>query len=112
MDAKTNLNNRLPSRHVTEGSGRAPRLLQPHAEIIEVFKKTPEIADLNPSGRNVVTDLVEIGAIPLLMKSLSDRVVRPLSKHMIENSGVVGLVINGAVTRLGGKAEKVSYADQ
>jgi dihydroxyacid dehydratase/phosphogluconate dehydratase len=112
MDAKTNLKNRLPSRHVTEGSRRAPRQLQPHVEITEVFKKTPEIADLNPGGRYVVTDSVEIGTIPYQMKALSDRVVRPLSKSMIENSCVVGLAINGAVTRLGGKAEKVSYADQ
>jgi hypothetical protein len=110
MHAKTNLKNRLPSRHVTVGPARAPRLLQPQAVITEVFKKTPEIADLDPRGRYLVTDLADTGAVPHLVKALSDRVVRPLSKSMIENSCVVG--INGSVTRLGGKAEKVSYADQ
>jgi dihydroxyacid dehydratase/phosphogluconate dehydratase len=90
MDAKTNLKHRLPNRHVTEGLARAPRRLQPQAVITEVFKKTPEIADLDPSGRYLVTDLVDTGAVPHLVKAFSDRAVRPLSKSI----------------------EKISYADQ
>jgi hypothetical protein len=84
MDAKTTRKNRLPTRHVTEGPARARRLLRPHAATAEVFKKTPEIADLDPSGRYLVTDLVDTGSVPHLVKAPSDRVVRPLSKSMIE----------------------------
>jgi dihydroxy-acid dehydratase len=41
-------------------------------DVAEVFKKTPYVADLKPSGRYVAKDLFEAGGIPLLMKTLLD----------------------------------------
>jgi len=41
-------------------------------DVAEVFKKTPYIADLKPSGRYVAKDLFEAGGVPLLMKTLLD----------------------------------------
>src|SRR5579883_684168 len=40
--------------------------------VAEVFKRTPYIADLKPSGRYVAKDLFEAGGVPLLMKTLLD----------------------------------------
>ena len=42
-------------------------------DVAEVFKRTPYIADLKPSGRYVAKDLFEGGGIPSLMKSLRDQ---------------------------------------
>src|SRR2546423_5734040 len=39
-------------------------------DVAEVFKKTPYVADLKPSGRYVAKDLFEAGGVPLLMKTL------------------------------------------
>jgi dihydroxy-acid dehydratase len=41
-------------------------------DVAEVFKKTPYIADLKPSGRYVAKDMFEAGGIPLLLKTLLD----------------------------------------
>src|SRR5262249_38885825 len=41
-------------------------------DVAEVFKRTPYVADLKPSGRYVAKDLFEAGGVPLLMKSLLD----------------------------------------
>src|SRR5207237_1107650 len=41
-------------------------------DVAEVFKKTPYVADLKPSGRYVAKDLFEAGGVPLLMKTLLD----------------------------------------
>ena len=40
--------------------------------VAEIFRKTPYIADLKPSGRYVAKDLFEAGGIPLVMKTLLD----------------------------------------
>jgi len=88
MDARSNIESRLPGRHVTEGE-RAPHRSDPcaalhrpaiaHAgvqfdlfDVAEIFKKTPYVADLKPGGRYVAKDMIEIGGIPLLMKTLRD----------------------------------------
>src|SRR5437763_14852450 len=89
-------------------------------DVAEVFKKTPYIADLKPSGRYVAKDVFEAGGIPLLMKTLLDHgflhgdcltvtgrtmaenlkrvkwnkdqdVVRPADKPLSATGGVVGL---------------------
>jgi dihydroxy-acid dehydratase len=39
-------------------------------DVTEIFRKTPYIADLKPSGRYVAKDMFEAGGIPLLMKTL------------------------------------------
>jgi dihydroxyacid dehydratase/phosphogluconate dehydratase len=41
-------------------------------EVAEIFKKTPCAAGLKPGGRYVAKDLYEVGAIPLLVKTLLD----------------------------------------
>ena len=41
-------------------------------DVAEVFKRTPYIADLKPSGRYVAKDVFEAGGIPLLLKTLLD----------------------------------------
>ena len=41
-------------------------------DVAEVFKRTPYIADLKPSGKYVAKDMFEAGGIPLLMKTLLD----------------------------------------
>jgi len=41
-------------------------------DIAEIFRRTPYIADLKPSGKYVAKDLFEAGGVPLLMKTLLD----------------------------------------
>jgi dihydroxyacid dehydratase/phosphogluconate dehydratase len=82
MDARTNIDRRLPGRGVTEGLARAAlatpagaALLQSTTELLdigEIFKKTPCAPGLKPGGRYVAKDMDEVGAIPLLMKTLFD----------------------------------------
>jgi dihydroxy-acid dehydratase len=89
-------------------------------DVAEIFKRTPYIADLKPSGRYVAKDMFEVGGIPLLMKTLLDHgflhgdcitvtgrtiaenlakvawndqqdVVRPANKPITATGGVVGL---------------------
>ncbi len=89
-------------------------------DVAEVFKRTPYIADLKPSGRYVAKDMFEAGGVPLLMKTLLDHgylhgecmtatgrsmaenlqsvrwnpdqdVVRPADKPLSKTGGVVGL---------------------
>jgi dihydroxy-acid dehydratase len=89
-------------------------------DVAEVFKKTPYIADLKPSGRYVAKDMFEAGGVPLLLKTLLDHgflhgecltvtgrtlaenlksvkwnkdqdVVRPADKPLSPIGGVIGL---------------------
>src|SRR5256886_4713764 len=89
-------------------------------DVAKVFKRTPYVADLKPSGRYVAKDLFEAGGVPLLMKTLLDHgflhgecltvtgrslaenlkrvkwnkdqdVVRPADKPLSATGGVVGL---------------------
>jgi dihydroxy-acid dehydratase len=89
-------------------------------DVAEVFKKTPYIADLKPSGRYVAKDMFEAGGVPLLLKTLLDHgflhgdcltvtgrtlaenlksvkwnkdqdVVRPADRPLSPTGGVVGL---------------------
>jgi len=89
-------------------------------DVAEIFKKTPYIADLKPSGRYVAKDMFEAGGVPLLMKTLLDHgflhgecmtvtgrtiadnlknvkwnpdqdVIRTADKPISPNGGVVGL---------------------
>jgi dihydroxyacid dehydratase/phosphogluconate dehydratase len=41
-------------------------------DVVEIFKRTPYVADLKPGGRYVAKDMLEVGGIPLLMKTLLD----------------------------------------
>jgi len=89
-------------------------------DVAAIFKRTPYIADLKPSGRYVAKDMFEAGGIPLLMKTLLDHgflhgdcmtvtgrtiaenlehvhwnpdqdVVRPANRPITPTGGVVGL---------------------
>ena len=89
-------------------------------DVAEIFRKTPYIADLKPSGRYVAKDMYEAGGVPLLMKTLLDHgylhgdcltvtgrtmaenlkgvkwnpdqdVVRPADNPLSKTGGVVGL---------------------
>ena len=89
-------------------------------DVAEVFKRTPYIADLKPSGRYVAKDMFEAGGVPLLMKTLLDHgflhgdcmtvtgrtiaenlksvrwnpgqdVVHPADKPILPTGGVIGL---------------------
>ncbi len=89
-------------------------------DVAEVFKRTPYIADLKPSGRYVAKDMFEAGGVPLLMRTMLDHgylhgecltvtgrtlgenlksvkwndgqdVVRPADKPILPTGGVVGL---------------------
>ena len=89
-------------------------------EVVEIFKKTPYIADLKPGGRYIAKDMFDIGGFPVLMKTLLDGgylngdcmtvtgksiadnlkdvvfptdqdVVRPASNPLSPTGGVVGL---------------------
>ena len=84
MDARTNIEGRLPSRRGTEGLARAVHApgeavnAAPHMPAIrldlidtgEIFKKTPYAQSLKPRGRYVAKDMDEVGGISLLKKTL------------------------------------------
>ncbi len=106
MDAKINIKKRLPSRHVTEGSERAPycSYVKPASNssllsVAEIFKMTPCIADLKLGGRYVAKDMFESGDITILMRTLPD-------KPVTVTGGVVGLRGNlapeGAIVKVAG----------
>ncbi|MEE8280710.1 MAG: dihydroxy-acid dehydratase, partial [Alphaproteobacteria bacterium] len=42
------------------------------AEVAEIFKRTPYIASLKPSGKYVATDLYAVGGVAVVMKTLLD----------------------------------------
>lgn len=78
MDARTNIESRLPSRHVTEDRSRAPywatrlaasggsidaALHWRESGIADTFKKTLCAADLKPRGRYIAKDKFEIGGM-------------------------------------------------
>ncbi len=89
-------------------------------DVCEIFRRTPYIADLKPSGRYVAKDLYDVGGVPVLLKALLDGgylhgecvtatgktmaenlknivfpanqdVVRPTAKPLSTTGGVVGL---------------------
>src|SRR2546423_8725257 len=101
-------------------------------DVAEIFRKTPYIADLKPSGRYVAKDMFEAGGVPLLMKTLLDNgflhgdcvtvtgrtvaenmkrvtwnadqdVVRPADNPLSATGGVVGL--KGNLAPEGGNAK-------
>lgn len=90
------------------------------ADVAEIFKKTPYLADLKPGGNYVAKDFGEAGGVPMLMKTLHEaglihgdcltvtgqtwaeylegitwnpnqKVIRPASAPITPTGGVVGL---------------------
>lgn len=86
MDARTNIEARLPSRHMTEAHAWAPR----RSARAAVFKKTPYIAESKSDGRFIAKDIFEVGAIPLLTLSshgfLQDDCMTVMGRAVAENS--------------------------
>lgn len=85
MDARTSIEKRPPSRHVTVAVPGGLTNAALHLPAVahecskfdrfgaaEIFKKTPYIAGLKPAGRYVAKDMFEVGGVPLLMKTLLD----------------------------------------
>ena len=110
MDIRTNLKNKLPSRHVTEGPERAPHRSHDALglDVAEVFKRTPYVEDLKRGGRYVAKDMFEAGCVPLLMKTLLDHGFLHGACMTVTGRGPA---VNGAATHPGGAAEKQRYAD-
>ena len=91
-------------------------------EVAEIFKKTPYARSLKPGSRYLAKDMYEVGAIPLLMKTLLDNghldgdFVTVTGRTIAENlksvkpiattGGVVGVMANlapeGAVVEVAG----------
>src|SRR6202048_1763871 len=107
-------------------------------DVADVFKRTPYVADLKPSGRYVAKDMFEAGGVPLLMRTLLDHgylhgecltvtgrtvaenlkrvkwnkdqdVVRPADKPLSATGGVVGL--RGNLAPEGAIAKGAGVAD-
>ena len=89
-------------------------------DVVEIFKKTPYLADLKPGGQYVAKDVYEAGGVPIIIKTLFDggfihgdcltvtgktieenlklvefnkdqKVIRPYSEPLSLTGGVVGL---------------------
>jgi len=107
MGTKINIKNRLPSRHVTEGC--APHRCCFDAmnstikfcpfDIAGIFKKTPCVADLKPSGRYVAKDMLEVGGIKFLMKTFCVLATHHVSGTFWKYVRQVGFAASGVVTR-------------
>ena len=89
-------------------------------DVVEIFKKTPYLADLKPGGQYVAKDVYEAGGVPIIIKTLFDggfihgdcltvtgktieenlksvefnknqKVIRPYNEPLSPTGGVVGL---------------------
>ena len=89
-------------------------------DVVEIFKRTPYIADLKPGGQYVAKDVYEAGGVPIIIKTLfeggfihgdcmtvtgktieenlkdvefneNQKVIRPYNKPLSPTGGVVGL---------------------
>ncbi len=89
-------------------------------DVVEIFKRTPYLADLKPGGQYVAKDVYEAGGVPIIIKTLyeggyihgecltvtgktmkenlssvkfndNQKVIRPFNKPLSPTGGVVGL---------------------
>ena len=123
MDARANINACLPHGHAP-GMARAPAIEFDALAVVDIFKKTPSIADSQPAGRDVAKDLFEVNGIPFLArirladgglaerrKSRRPREGRCGSGAVREYARQVGPAVNGVTIHRGGAQEKQRYAD-
>jgi dihydroxy-acid dehydratase len=75
MDARTNIEARLPNRPVAERFARSSFEIAAPTTFTQrnLFKKPRYIPDSRPSGRHVAKDIGEVAGIPLLMTTLRGR---------------------------------------
>lgn len=133
MDVRTSIRGRLPSRQSTAGGSNAalrhPAIADANRSrfaAVEIFKKTPCVADLKPRGRYVAKDRGEIAQMPLLetlnvkltVAALVERKTKWKPGATNHTSGAlgkyahrIGPTVDGAVTHPGGAHEKQCYAD-
>ena len=123
MNARADIRSRLPLR-------QAAAVANEHAiafgriGTVEIFKKTPSIADSKPAGRDVAKDLFEVDGIPLLVETLladggfAERLKSRKPREENCGSGAIrkyarqaGPGVNGAITHRGDAEEKQRYAD-
>jgi len=123
MDARANINACLPHGHAP-GTARAPAIEFESLAVVDIFKKTPSIADSQPAGRDVAKDLFEVEGIPFLARiRLADgglaehrKSRRPPegrcgSGAIREYARQVGPAVNGVTIHRGGAQEKQRHAD-
>ncbi len=75
MDARTNIEARLPNRPVAERFARSSFEIAAPTTFAQpnLFKKPRYIPDSQPGGRHVAKDIGEVAGIPLLMTPLRGR---------------------------------------
>jgi hypothetical protein len=123
MHARGNITSHLPRRHMA-AIARRLAISFDCAGVVEIFKKTPCIADSKPAGRVVAKDLYEIDGIPFLAttqlaggefanrrRSRTSREDKGGSGAIREAARRVGPAVSGAITHRGGAEEKQCYAD-
>jgi hypothetical protein len=102
MDARTNIEARLPNRPVAERFARPSFAAPSTFTQPNLFKKPRYIPDSQPGGRHVAKDIGEIAGIPLLMTTLRGR------DHLHGD----GMTVTGpAVTEILNPPKRKSHAD-
>jgi hypothetical protein len=102
MDARTNIEARLPNRPVAERFARSSFAAPTTFTQPNLFKKPRYIPDSQPGGRHVAKDIGEIAGIPLLMTTLRGR------DHLHGD----GMTVTGsAVTEILNPPKRKSHAD-
>ena len=123
MKARANIAALLPHRRAA-AVAHERAITFDRVGVVEIFKKTPSIADSKPAGRDVAKDLFEIDGMPFLVTTplaRGERAERPGSRRprdekcgsgaIRENARQVGAAVNGAIIHRGGAEEKQRYAD-
>lgn len=144
MDVRTSIEGMSPSRHPTAAGSTIAALRLPATAVkcgiefdaVEIFKRTPDVADLKPRGRFVAKDIVEIADIlPLHTRLVFEadvgtpdvkvtdagraehktkgkfRATNTTSGVLWKFAQLVGPAVDGAITHPGGAHEKQCYAD-
>jgi dihydroxyacid dehydratase/phosphogluconate dehydratase len=102
MDARTNIEARLPNRPVAERFARPSFAALNTFTQPNLFKKPRYIPDSQPGGRHVAKDIGEIAGIPLLMTTVRGR------DHLHGD----GMTVTGpAVTEILNPPKRKSHAD-
>jgi hypothetical protein len=123
MNARADIKSHLPLRQ-SAAIAHERAISFGHNGAVEIFKKTPSIADSKPAGRDVAKDLFDVDGIPLLVETqladggLAERLKSRKPREEKCGSGAIrryarqaGPGVNGAITHRGDAEEKQRYAD-